>query len=52
MAGPEGPELLSQKDYARRKGWSRAEAERWLGPNLGYDPDDEVEADRTTAKAS
>ncbi|HYW91639.1 MAG TPA: methionine synthase [Gammaproteobacteria bacterium] len=39
-------------DYARRKGWSRAEAERWLGPNLGYDPDDEVEADRTTAKAS
>ena len=23
MAGPEGPELLNQKDYARRKGWSK-----------------------------
>lgn len=27
------------KDYARRKGWSLAEAERWLSPNLGYDPE-------------
>ncbi|HEX3931623.1 MAG TPA: methionine synthase [Nocardioides sp.] len=27
-------------DYAGRKGWSRAEAERWLSPNLGYDPED------------
>jgi 5-methyltetrahydrofolate--homocysteine methyltransferase len=26
------------EDYARRKGWSVAEAERWLAPNLGYDP--------------
>jgi 5-methyltetrahydrofolate--homocysteine methyltransferase len=26
-------------DYAARKGWSRAEAERWLAPNLAYDPD-------------
>ncbi|NNK63391.1 MAG: methionine synthase, partial [Gemmatimonadetes bacterium] len=25
-------------DYARRKGWTRAETERWLAPNLGYDP--------------
>jgi len=25
-------------DYARRKGMSVAEVERWLGPNLGYDP--------------
>ncbi len=25
------------EDYARRKGWTVAEAERWLGPNLGYD---------------
>ncbi|MBI1186511.1 MAG: methionine synthase [Alphaproteobacteria bacterium] len=25
-------------DYARRKGWSRAEAERWLAPILAYDP--------------
>jgi 5-methyltetrahydrofolate--homocysteine methyltransferase len=28
-------------DYAQRKGWSVAEAERWLSPNLGYRPDDE-----------
>jgi 5-methyltetrahydrofolate--homocysteine methyltransferase len=28
------------EDYARRKGWSVAEAERWLAPNLGYDPGD------------
>jgi len=26
-------------DYAKRKGWSVAEAERWLAPNLGYEPD-------------
>ena len=26
--------------YAERKGWSLAEAERWLSPNLGYDPED------------
>ena len=26
-------------DYAKRKGWSREEAERWLAPNLDYDPD-------------
>ena len=25
-------------DYAARKGWTLAEAERWLTPNLGYDP--------------
>jgi 5-methyltetrahydrofolate--homocysteine methyltransferase len=25
-------------DYARRKGASLAEVERWLGPNLGYQP--------------
>jgi 5-methyltetrahydrofolate--homocysteine methyltransferase len=24
------------EDYARRRGWSRALAERWLAPNLGY----------------
>ncbi|WP_442952869.1 methionine synthase [Pedococcus sp. 5OH_020] len=28
------------EDYARRKGWTLAEAERWLGPNLGYVPED------------
>jgi 5-methyltetrahydrofolate--homocysteine methyltransferase len=27
-------------EYAERKGWTLAEAERWLSPNLGYDPDD------------
>jgi 5-methyltetrahydrofolate--homocysteine methyltransferase len=26
------------EDYARRKGWSIAEAERWLAPVLNYDP--------------
>ena len=26
------------EDYARRKGWSLDEAERWLGPVLNYDP--------------
>jgi 5-methyltetrahydrofolate--homocysteine methyltransferase len=26
------------EDYARRKGRSVAEMERWLSPNLGYDP--------------
>ncbi len=25
------------EDYARRKGWSVNEAERWLGPSLAYD---------------
>jgi 5-methyltetrahydrofolate--homocysteine methyltransferase len=27
-------------DYAERKGWTLAEAEKWLGPNLGYLPED------------
>jgi 5-methyltetrahydrofolate--homocysteine methyltransferase len=31
------------EDYARRKGMSLPEAERWLAPNLGYDPDEENE---------
>ncbi|MEL6343307.1 MAG: methionine synthase [Myxococcota bacterium] len=26
------------EDYAQRRGWSQAEAERWLSPNLGYEP--------------
>jgi len=29
------------EDYAKRKGWTVAEAERWLSPNLGYRPDSE-----------
>ncbi len=28
------------KDYARRKGWDLATAERWLAPNLGYETND------------
>jgi 5-methyltetrahydrofolate--homocysteine methyltransferase len=28
-------------DYAERKGISLAEAERWLQPNLGYEPEEE-----------
>ncbi len=28
------------EDYARRKGMSVREAERWLAPNLGYEPED------------
>ncbi len=27
-------------DYAQRKGWTLKEAERWLSPNLGYNPED------------
>lgn len=27
-------------DYATRKGWTLKEAERWLAPNLGYNPED------------
>jgi 5-methyltetrahydrofolate--homocysteine methyltransferase len=27
------------EDYARRKGWTVAEAERWLASNLDYDPE-------------
>jgi 5-methyltetrahydrofolate--homocysteine methyltransferase len=26
-------------DYAARKGWPLAEVERWLAPNLSYDPE-------------
>ena len=31
--------LEQVQDYAKRKGWSQAEAERWLAANLDYDPD-------------
>jgi 5-methyltetrahydrofolate--homocysteine methyltransferase len=27
------------EDYAKRKGWTLQEAERWLAPNLDYDPE-------------
>jgi 5-methyltetrahydrofolate--homocysteine methyltransferase len=29
------------EDYAKRKSWTVAEAERWLSPNLGYRTDNE-----------
>jgi 5-methyltetrahydrofolate--homocysteine methyltransferase len=35
--GPIGKDQL--EDYARRLGESAKEAERWLRPNLAYDPD-------------
>ncbi|BAK35636.1 methionine synthase [Microlunatus phosphovorus NM-1] len=28
------------EDYAARKGWSLRQAEKWLAPNLGYEPED------------
>lgn len=28
-------------DYARRKGWTMKQAEQWLSPNLGYEPEDQ-----------
>jgi 5-methyltetrahydrofolate--homocysteine methyltransferase len=26
-------------DYAERKGWTLGEAEKWLSPNLAYEPE-------------
>ncbi len=37
VVGRLGKEQVS--DYAKRKGWTVAEAERWLASNLDYDPD-------------
>ncbi len=28
------------ESYAERKGWTLAQAEKWLSPNLGYDPEE------------
>ena len=36
--------------YAQRKGWELAQAERWLSPILGYDPD--ARSERGTAAAT
>jgi len=33
------------EDYATRKNWPLAEAERWLSPILGYDPASRVAAE-------
>ncbi|BBP44855.1 hypothetical protein THMIRHAS_02280 [Thiosulfatimonas sediminis] len=30
---------IQVEDYVHRKGWSIEEAEKWLAPNLGYDPE-------------
>jgi 5-methyltetrahydrofolate--homocysteine methyltransferase len=38
VVGRVGREQVAE--YAERKGWTLAEAERWLSPNLGYDPED------------
>jgi len=40
------------EDYAARKGGSTAEAERWLRPNLAYEPADDDEARVSIASAS
>jgi 5-methyltetrahydrofolate--homocysteine methyltransferase len=37
VVGRLGKEQIA--DYARRKGWTLAEAERWLGSNLDYEPE-------------
>ncbi len=39
------------EDYARRKGITLAEAERWLSPNLGYTPADRPTTTATTKAA-
>ncbi|MEM1416777.1 MAG: methionine synthase [Myxococcota bacterium] len=39
------------EDYAARKGMSVAEAERWLAPNLAYDPDAPTPEARPVAAA-
>ncbi|MGA8991572.1 MAG: methionine synthase [Rhodoplanes sp.] len=40
------------EDYARRKGWSVAEAERWLAPVLNYDPRAEGSRAGATSEAA
>ena len=37
-------DLDQVEDYARRKGLSLSEVERWLAPNLAYDPDAKIAA--------
>ncbi len=45
------------EDYAKRKGWTLQEAERWLAPNLAYDPESpngagETEVPQARSKAA
>jgi 5-methyltetrahydrofolate--homocysteine methyltransferase len=37
--GKIGPDQVDS--YAERKGMTKDDAERWLAPNLGYDPEDD-----------
>ena len=39
------------EDYAERKGWTLGEAEKWLAPNLAYDPEEPVKADTAIPQA-
>ena len=39
------------EDYAQRKGWSVAEAEKWLAPVLNYDPRADAPRDATSEAA-
>ena len=39
-------------DYARRKHWARPEAERWLGPCLGYEAGQEQQPENDIATAT
>src|SRR5215218_76218 len=36
------------RDYAGRKNWTLEEAEKWLAPNLGYDPQTEQNGNEAT----
>jgi 5-methyltetrahydrofolate--homocysteine methyltransferase len=36
------------RDYAGRKDWTLEEAEKWLAPNLGYDPQTERNGNEAT----
>ena len=36
------------RDYAGRKDWTLEEAEKWLAPNLGYDPQTEQNGNEAT----
>jgi 5-methyltetrahydrofolate--homocysteine methyltransferase len=36
------------RDYAGRKDWTLEEAEKWLAPNLGYDPQTERNGNKAT----
>jgi len=39
------------EDYAKRKGWSLAEGERWLAPILNYTPNARAQDRRADAAA-